>query len=104
MAAAAYSAAALNTASGRPVTGRRVSRPIRVWVQLPSAISHSTHSVGSWHSTCVTRRAAGPKRSTSMVTPMCWCSRSASTEPRKIIQTKASRDSSSDTLMPELNR
>ncbi|MNU02292.1 hypothetical protein D3C72_2459550 [compost metagenome] len=75
-----------------------------VCTQLPSAISHSTHRISNWQAMCVTRRAAGPKRSTSMVTPMCWCSRSAITEPRKIIHTKASRETSSETLMPELKR
>ena len=103
MAAAAYSAAALNTASGRPVTGRRVSRPIRVWVQLPSAISHSTHSVSSWHSTCdASRGRAETLDQHGHADVLVFAQRS--TEPRKIIQTKASRDSSSDTLMPELNR
>ncbi|MNV84445.1 hypothetical protein D3C71_1783190 [compost metagenome] len=71
MAAAAYSAAELNTARRMPVTGSTVSMPMTVCTQLPSAISHSTHSTSSWQNTWDTRRAAGPKRSTSMVTPMC---------------------------------
>ncbi|MNI79604.1 hypothetical protein D3C73_1360740 [compost metagenome] len=72
MATEAYSAAVVNTARRIPVTGSTVPMPITVCTQLPCAISQSTHSTSSWQNTCDTRRAVGPKRSTSMVTPMWW--------------------------------
>ena len=44
----------------------------------------------------------GPRRPTSMSVPRCPLSRKATMAPRKVNQTKSQRESSSDTLKPEL--
>jgi hypothetical protein len=41
-------------------------------------------------------------RETSMSLPRCACSRIATIAPRNVSQTKSQRETSSDTVMPEL--
>ena len=48
------------------------------------------------------RLPAGPSIRTSVSTPRCECSRTATMAPRKVSHTSSQRDNSSEIVIPEL--
>ncbi len=73
-----------------------------VCARLPAKISQQQYSIRVSARPRQIFLPVGPRRPTSMSVPRWPPSLIATIAPRKVIQTKAQRDNSSDTVMPEL--
>ncbi|MNY21434.1 hypothetical protein D3C86_1549810 [compost metagenome] len=85
-----------------PVTGAATSQLIRAWSRLPSSSSQAMNSISSWPATRQAFLPNSGSRDTSMSVPRWACSLSATIAPRKVTHTNSQRETSSDTVMPEL--
>ena len=69
---------------------------------LPCSSSQVTNSISIWLASRQARLPQFGRRLTRLSTPRWPCSRIATMAPRKVSQTNSQRDTSSDTVIPEL--
>jgi len=86
----------------QPVVGAVTSQLILTCSQLPMASNTTMKIIKTWPTTRQIFLPMTGSCPTTMSMPRWPCSRSATRAPRKVPQMKSQRETSSDTVMPEL--
>lgn len=84
-----------------PVIGAMLEALSGACRQVPQKKTPQHTSTSASDTIMQSLRPAGPKRTTSVSTPMCEFSRATTTAPTKVSQTNRNRDSSSESAIPE---